>query len=111
MTNIDTGKAFDDAMEYAVALWQTMRPDEVTDFQGLLKYQRDCGKEQGFWSEGRQFKHVGECPAFVHARIAERLEDFQWYTRKPLRDRFFARFSQFRMDPLRFTGTTQSSRG
>lgn len=110
MANINTGAAFDEAMEYAIGLWQFMRPDEVEDFMGLVKFQRDCGKEQGFWSEGRHFKHVGECPAFVHARIAERLGNFNWYTDKALRDQFFRRFSQFRMDTTHFSGTTQSSR-
>ncbi len=110
MVNIHTGAAFDEAIEWAVNLWQVERPDEMADFVAFLKFQREAGAETGFWSEGRHFHHVGECPAFVHARIAERTGNFQWFTEKKLRDRFFARFSQFRLDPTRFAGTAQSSR-
>lgn len=110
MSNINTGKAFDDAMEYAIALWTTTRPDEVVDFENFMRYQREEGQEQDFWSEGRHFKHVGECPAYIHARIAERLQDFDWFKDKKLRDRFFSRFARFRMDMAKFAGTSQSSR-
>lgn len=108
--NIDTGKGFDEAMEWAIQLWCFERPDEVADFNAFIKFQRDQGKDDNFWSEGRQFKHVGECPAFVHARIAERTQDFNWFHNKGMRDRFFSRFAQFRMDPTYFGGTTTSSR-
>lgn len=110
MVHLHTGAAFEDAMEYALALWRVMCPDEVLEFENFMRYQRAEGEENGFWSEGRHFKHVGECPAFIHARIAERIENFDWYQDKKLRDQFFSRFAQFRMDPTRFSGTAQSSR-
>lgn len=110
MPNIDTGKAFDEAMEWSIALWTTERPDEVADFEAFMRYQREAGEADQHWSEGRCFKHVGECPAYVHARIAERTGNFNWFHNKVLRDRFFSRFSRFRMDITRFAGTTAGSR-
>jgi hypothetical protein len=108
--NIQTGAAFDEAMEWAIAQWVAARPAEVADFDEALRWYREQGQDRSFWSGDKQFRWVGEIPTFVHSRMCERLGSKDWLSDKRLRDRFLARFKDFRLDSASFSGTVQSSR-
>ena len=97
-------EAFDALCDKTIEEWKIDRPGEMAVFARQIRDERELSEDVRHFS-GDTFLRVAELPAYLVNVINIKYPD--WMLKKDYRDRFLRRYPELRMDPTKFTGTTQ----